>query len=107
MESEKDKNLRQLHIMLRKILDFKEDKTYLKWLIDDLDGLYRIYNTTNKFWSDKFHENWLDLEIIYASAMSSNLNEVPQNETKDVMKAIHNLEKIIKKEICYCNSAFK
>ncbi len=88
-------DIRQYDLMLNVIKDYKEGKKSLKQLIDDLDGLLNVLENAEQKWKDEFHNEWWNLEQVYAVNDYRGRNPYSNEDMKIINEAINKLEKMI------------
>jgi len=103
MNYEKAYNYRQVRLMEKKIILFKNKKIELKDLINDLEALLTCIKNPPKNLRSKFINWWSNLESVYANATYENRTFFDQHDLQIINEAIKNLEQIIE---TYKNGTF-
>lgn len=85
--------------MLEKINDFKSKKTYLSYLIFDLEALLNVMEEKENQWEIEFRTQWLNLETVYALALNENKTSLDIEDQNIIHESIENLEKIINEKL--------
>ncbi len=93
-------DMRQYNIMLNIIEEYKENKKSLKQLIDNLDGLLNALENAEQKWKDEFHNEWWNLEQVYAVNNYRGKGFYSEEESKIINESIDNLQEII---LMVCN----
>ena len=86
---------RRLDMMLKAIIDYKNDQLCLTNLINDLESLFDDLELIKEEWKKRFIIEWGKLEIIYSSMIYHKKKEIPLEDKKEVDEAINNIEKLI------------
>ncbi len=86
-------DIRQLKLMKEALTDYEENKVSLNLLINRLGGLLNCLQDLSDEWKENFHENWFELEQMYAVALDR--NEPISKYSIGINESIGNLKKLL------------
>ena len=95
--SEYDK--RQLVLMLKQLVFFKEQKMELGVLVGRLEGLLGVLESVDISWQELFRSEWAHLEITYAYLLYRGEEELDDSGKEIVNKSTNVLIKLIKEKL--------
>ncbi|CUI18113.1 hypothetical protein PNK_p0059 (plasmid) [Candidatus Protochlamydia naegleriophila] len=94
-----DFDFRQLNLIMTKINEYKNGKSYLSWLINDVESLINILEDPNQDWKADLGTSWLDLEEVYAFALADEKEYLDQKDIRIIDEALHKLETLIEDQL--------
>lgn len=94
-----DYDKRQLELMLKKIILYRQDALILSNLINDLGSLVDVLETVDESWKEELR-SWLwDLEEIYAVALDRKQQFLDAEDSRIIENALDKIELLIKNQI--------
>ncbi len=86
---------RQLNIMLEKIDAFVNNQLEIEFLLNDLEALLKILETIDNDWRKKFYAEWLNIEEMYAYALSEERKFLNKDEQEVIYDSISKIKQLI------------
>ena len=87
---------RQLSLMSEKINKYRGRKIDLGTLVRDLEALLNVLESTSNEWKEAFHEEWWNLEQVFAVALDRNDDSVLSENEELISKSLSQMEALIK-----------
>jgi len=84
---------------MTKINEYKNGKSYLSWLINDVESLINILEDPNEDWKADLRTSWFDLEQVYAYALYKEKKQLDEKDVKIINDALHKLETLIEDKL--------
>lgn len=86
---------KNIQLMLEILKEYRNNRLYLNILIEKLDALFRLTSKTQDPWRKQFLDELLNIESVYAGALSQNRLSFSNEEELLVDSWLKNLEDLI------------
>ncbi|HEY5236344.1 MAG TPA: hypothetical protein VIJ14_09215, partial [Rhabdochlamydiaceae bacterium] len=86
---------KNIQLMLEILKEYRNNRLYLNILVDKLDALFRLTSKTQDPWRKQFLDELLNIESVYAGALSQNRLSFSNEEELLVDSWLKNLENLI------------
>ncbi len=93
-----DYDMRQQNLMADKIKQFQNEEIHLGILVRDLEALLNALESVSSGWKSAFHEEWWNLEQVYAVALDRNDDLVLIENEELISSSLENMKKLISKK---------
>lgn len=85
-----DQVRKKIEVMKNLFEESKNGKIYLNVLLEKLEALYRLIPSIENAWKEAFFQNWINVESIYAGALSEKREAFTSKES-DLIQSFLNI----------------
>ena len=95
-----DYDERQISLMINRIRRFQNKEIHLGVLINDLEALLNALESVSVDWKSAFHEEWWDLEQVYAISLDREDESFLIENEESISSSLDKMKKLIEEIKC-------
>ena len=95
-----DYDERQVSLMVNRIRRFQNKEIHLGSLVNDLEALLNVLASVSVDWKSAFHEEWWNLEQVYAISLDRNDDAVLIENEESISSSLDKMKELIEKIQC-------